>query len=221
MAVFKRNLTSILLEKALRDTVRTYSSEMQILELGCGDGNITRTIAAEFRKNKYFASDVSFEAVAQALALCEDGLNDLIEFKQSNGLDAWASKTFDVILCDISAINQSIAELSDWYVGVQCNTSEDGLGAVRPIILNAKNYLNPGGIFILPTISLSNTTELEKLLNNSFSIVSLVESKDWPMPKDLTSLIISNSVQGKGTFWNTTNKFGMEIATTGVLLCKI
>ena len=221
MLVFQRNLTSILLEKALRDHLRKCPNGTQILEIGCGDGNITRAIASEFMGNKYFASDISKAAVEAAKNLCSHEVGQIIEFRISDGLDAWVDKKVDVVLCDISAINQRIAELSDWYIGVDCNTGDDGLGAIRPIIQNVKNHLGSGGVFILPTISLSNTDELERVLTQNFRSVTMVENKDWPMPKNLSKEIQNNNIPDKGINWNTKNKFGIEIASTGVLLCRV
>lgn len=221
MSVFQRNLTSILLEKAIKDYLRTVDHSIDMLEIGCGDGNITREISLEFTHNCYYASDISEEAIERAKALCDKNISSNISFKVSQGFNGWAQNKFDVILCDVSAINQRIAELSDWYVGVKCDTGDDGLGAIRPIIQNANTHLNSGGVFILPTISLSNTLELEKLLKKYFRSVAMVQSKDWPMPEDLSLAIINQNVPNKGVDWNTKNKFGIEIANTGVLLCKI
>lgn len=221
MSVFKRNLTSILLEKALKDHIKSFTESINVLEIGCGDGNITRAVASEYSNNNYFASDISQEAIEKSKSLCDGKVATNIDFQVSEGFEAWKSKKFDVILCDISAINQTIAELSDWYIGVKCSTGEDGLSAIRPIIQNAKIYLNTGGVFILPTISLSNTTELEKLLKQNFKSISIVQSQDWPMPKDLSAKIEEQNLLGKNINWSTKNKFGLEIANTGVILCKI
>jgi len=222
MSVFQRNLTSILLEKALRDHLKKYPKlDLSVLEVGCGDGNITRAVANDFKGNKYFASDISKEAIETAKSQCSFEIRQVIDFKVSEGLSAWKDKKFDVILCDISAINQKIADLSDWYIGVKCNTGEDGLESIKPIILNAKDYLQSGGVFILPTISLSNTVELGNLLSARFSSIKLVESKDWPMPINLSKAIIHHDIPDKGINWSTKNKFGIEIANTGVLLCRI
>jgi len=221
MSVFQRNLTSILLEKAIKEYLITVGHSIDILEIGCGDGNITREVALEYTHNRYYASDVSRDAIERAKALCDKKISSNIEFKVSQGFNEWAHNKFDVILCDVSAINQKIAELSDWYIGVKCDTGDDGLGAIRPIIQNANNYLKSGGVFILPTISLSNTVELEKLLKKYFESVSLVQNKDWPMPKELSLAIKNQNVPNKGIDWHTKNKFGIEIANTGVLLCRI
>ena len=221
MSVFKRNLTSILLEKALKDHVKYLTNSIDVLEIGCGDGNITRAVASEYSKNKYFASDISPEAIEKAKSLCDEKIVSNISFQVSDGFENWKGKKFGVILCDISAINQTIAELSDWYIGVRCATGEDGLGTIRPIIQNATSHLNADGTFILPTISLSNTAELEKVLKQSFKSISIVQSQDWPMPKDLSAKIQQQKLPGKDINWSTKNKFGLEIANTGVILCKI
>jgi hypothetical protein len=49
----------------------------------------------------------------------------------------------------------------------------------------------------------------------------MVENKDWPMPKNLSKAIEINNIPDKGINWNTKNKFGIEIASTGVLLCRV
>lgn len=221
MSVFERNLTSILLEKSLRNHIEAINSPINILEIGCGDGNITRAVASEYVDNLYHASDISAEAIERAKNICDTNIASIVDFKVSKGFDAWIGKKFDVILCDISAINQKIAELSDWYIGVQCSTGDDGLNAIRPIIQNARDYLNFDGALILPTISLSNTMRLEELLKANFRSISMVQSKDWPMPVSLSEAIKKHGVPNKGIDWQTKNKFGLEIANTGVLLCKI
>jgi methylase of polypeptide subunit release factors len=221
MSVFERNLTSVLLENSLRNHIKRMPHPINILEIGCGDGNITRTIASEYINNKYYASDISSEAIEKAKSICNKKIDSIIEFKVSHGFDAWTGIKFDVILCDISAINQKIAELSDWYKGVECSTGDDGLDAIRPIVQNARNYLNSDGILILPTISLSNTAKLDELLKENFRSISIVQSKDWPMPVSLSAAIRKEKIPNKGINWNTKNKFGLEIANTGVLSCKI
>ena len=221
MSVFQRNLTSILLEKALRNHLEMRPGAIHILEIGCGDGNISRAIASDFMGNKYFASDISKAAVEKARNLCSFEVSKIIEFRISDGLDAWTDKKFDIILCDISAINQTIAELSDWYIGVDCKTGNDGLGSIRPVIKKVKDYLKPNGVFILPRISLSNTLEMENLLKSSFCSVTIVEEKDWPLPKNLSKAIEFHGVPDEGINWSTKSKFGIEIASTGVLLCRV
>ena len=221
MATFQRNLTSILLEKSLSGYLKHHANSLNILEIGCGDGNITRAIAAEYKNHKYFASDISSEAISKANDLCNDYLKSYVQFKVSNGFGAWKNQKFDVILCDISAINQQIAEISEWYIGVKCETGMDGLKVIRPVIKDVKEFLNPNGVFILPTISLSDTGALNEILSASFNSITLVENKDWPMPKELAKKIAENNIPGKGITWHTKSKFGIEIANTGVFLCKI
>jgi methylase of polypeptide subunit release factors len=221
MTVFKRNLTSELLEKVARKNLEAIRLPLTFLEIGCGDGNISRSIALDFPEHKYFASDISYEAIEIARKLGMQDKSCEIEFKVSDGFQAWNNKKFDLILCDISAINQSIAELSEWYVGVECNSGENGLEAIRPIISSVSNFLNPNGIFILPKISLSNSLELEVLLSQRFSSILKSERKEWPMPKNLSRLIAEKKVPNKGIDWQTSLKFGLEIAYTEILLCRI
>jgi release factor glutamine methyltransferase len=219
MSIFVRNLTSSLLENATRSIIHP-ESKISVLELGCGDGNISRSLAIDFAKSRFWGSDISFEPISLGKALAERAGLKNIEFRTSDGLAAWVGHEFDVIVCDISAINQTIAELSDWYNGVKCETGNDGLKSIRPIIESVKNFLRPEGSFLLPSISLSNTAELERLLKSNFRSVALVASQDWPLPKTLSKGVLLSSVPNYGVDWHVKSKFGIDIANTGVFLCQ-
>ncbi len=214
-------MTSILLAKVARNQLEKNEGVYKVLEIGCGNGNIIRSIALEFRKNNYYASDISEESILEARQLNKEHPDLEINFEVCSGLEKWKNMKFDLIICDISAINEEIANLSDWYIGVKCETGDDGLKLIKPIIENIKNYLNTRGYFILPTISLSNTRELEKILRQSFRSAILVESKDWPMPKDLVDKIRIAGIPGRDINWKIRSKFGIEIANTGVYQCQI
>ena len=220
MGVFSRNLTSILLENALRKALDT-SQSMSVLEVGCGDANISRAVAVDFPRNRYFGSDISEESIHLAQALSVNSAISNMVFKTGPGLEPWFGYKFDLIVCDVSAINSKIATLSDWYEGVSCDSGADGLGAIRPIVSAARNYLLPSGRFLIPSISLSNTDALAEMLNSTFSSVVLVESQDWPMPQNMSKSILLNEVPNFGTDWHLKTKFGIDIANTGIFLCVI
>ena len=53
MPIFKENLTSKLLQEASIKVVNHQNSISKILELGCGDGNISKYVLKNQKKNKY------------------------------------------------------------------------------------------------------------------------------------------------------------------------
>jgi methylase of polypeptide subunit release factors len=220
MGVFKRNLTSKLLEMVLKRTLSQTCGTKKILELGCGDGNISRALARQFPENQYFQSDVSEDAVSLAEISCPPELRENFHFRVSNGLEDWEGERFDVVLCDISAIKQEIAELSEWYEGVSCSTGSDGLAIISSVVLNVGSHLTNPGYFIIPSISLSNTEKLTGQLRDSFTTVELMASQEWPMPIDLVEKIQSAQIPGEGTDWSIHKKFGITLARTEVYRCN-
>ena len=149
MPIFKRNLTSEILEDAASIFIESGDNNLSILEIGCGDGNISRNLSEKYPDNNFYASDISDEAIASAKNL---DLKKMIDFRVSNGFDEWLDSKFDLVICDVSAISEVIADLSDWYDGVSCKTGKDGLGIVLPIIENVKKIMNKEGCFIMPVI---------------------------------------------------------------------
>ena len=66
MAIFKRNLTSEILEDAASIYIENGDNNLSILEIGCGDGNISRNLSKKYPDNNFHASDISDEAIASA-----------------------------------------------------------------------------------------------------------------------------------------------------------
>ncbi|MDG2450597.1 MAG: class I SAM-dependent methyltransferase [Saprospiraceae bacterium] len=215
MAVFKRNLTSKILEEQSAAIISSKKSLLSVLEVGCGDGNISFNLAKNFPKNSYSASDISAEAISQA-RLCE---TSSINFMVSSGIDIWLDQKFDLVICDISAISEQIAHLSDWYEGVSCKTGIDGLEIVMPIIQNVRNILNPGGIFIIPVISLCNVPLQKEVLNSVFSSIEYSKKINWPMPKDLLSRMEENAISLESNYLSVERKFDLVVASTYVATC--
>ena len=64
MSIFKENLTSKLLQEASIKIVNKQNSISKILELGCGDGNISKYVLKNQKiKNVLCASDISSKAI--------------------------------------------------------------------------------------------------------------------------------------------------------------
>ena len=217
MSIFKRNLTSKILEDQSSLVISNKISPIAILEVGCGNGNISLNLAKNFPSNKYYASDISAEAISQAKSISHDS----VEFKVGSGIDLWLNQKFDLVVCDMSAISEKIANLSDWYDGVSCLTGDDGLDVVKPIIKNVKHILSPGGVFIMPIISLCNVPLQKEALNSSFSLIDYSEKIKWPLPKDLLLNMENDSISFDSSYLYVEKKFGMFIASTYAAICSL
>jgi methylase of polypeptide subunit release factors len=217
MAVFKRNLTSSILEKETLKIISKKKSIISVLELGCGNGNISQNLASKHPKNNYSASDISKEAIDQAISSSKAE----IKFVTCNGIDAWIDQKFDLVICDISAISQKIANLSDWYDGVSCKTGVEGLDLVAPVIKNVGKILNQGGVFIIPVISLCNVTLQKELLKENFSSVEYSKKVNWPMPKELLLDMHNHSINLDSSFLDLERKFDLVLASTCAAVCYL
>ena len=217
MAIFKRNLTSKILEEQSSIIISKKKTSISILEVGCGDGNISLNLAKNFPNNNYSASDISDEAISQAKSLN----NTSVYFSVGSGIDCWLDQKFDLVICDISAISEEIANLSDWYNGISCNTGQDGLDVVKPVIQNVKNILNPGGIFLMPIISLCNVILQKEMLKIAFSSVKYSKKVDWPLPKNLLVSMDKKGIDLNSNHLNIDRKFDIIIASTYTAICYL
>ena len=161
MTIFKENLTSQLIKETAIKVINQKKTTLKILELGCGDGNISKYLLIKQNKeNIYFASDISAEAIKMA----KKNLSKGITFKAGNLFKPWRDEKFDIIISDVSSINDKIAQLSPWYKNFVCSSGKDGLKNIKNIIKEISYYSKKNSIFILPVISLCNTQSLYNLL---------------------------------------------------------
>jgi len=216
MGVFERNLTSTLIDSAIFDL--KLMPESSCLDLGCGDGNILRSVAQKKALIKISGSDSSEESVIKARQLAATaGINS--DYRIGHLLDPWAGSKFDLVSCDVAAISETIAKKSDWYAGVSCNTGEDGLSLVNKVLDQILEYLNSGGIFIMPMLTLANTGLLYTRVKQIFSNVECVSSKIWPMPEELINKIKNDNLPLICENWEIKSQFGIFTAKTSILKC--
>ena len=218
MSVFKENLTSKLLQEHSIKIINKKKNILKILELGCGDGNISKfLIKHQKKKNLFFASDISRKAVSLAKKNCGTKIN----FKCGDFFDPWKKEKFNIIISDISSINDQVANLSPWYRNIVCNSGTDGLKNIRKIIKNIEKYLEKNSFFIIPVISLSNTNQLNILLKKKFKKVLLTKKVSWPLPSFFSKNIEKFEILKKKKHIEFEEKFGMCIAYTRVAICKL
>ena len=218
MKIFKENLTSKILQETSSKLVNKYNKEVDILELGCGNGNISKFIIRnKKKKNNFYLIDISDYAIQTAI---QNIKYDKCNFKVGKWLEPWKNQRFDLIISDVSSINDFVAKKSPWYKGVVCNSGSDGLKNIKIILSNIENYLKKNGKFILPIISLSDEKKLLQLLEKKFSKITYSEKKTWPIPnfflKDRTKYIKLKK-QSKINFYE---KFGIFVAYTYSATCS-
>jgi len=221
MGIFERNLTSKLLEKVAIAEIKglAISEGGKCLEIGCGDFNISGNLQGYCPTWEFCGSDISDEAIL--LAQTKHGLGKS-RLKVGSLFEPWEGEQFDVCISDVASISQVVAELSDWYKGVPCESGDDGLLLFRALIPQVKNFLRNKGLFILPYLSLSDFETQRQLLESEFETVEKKEYQDWPMPANLVSKLDSwiSENPNRKYHWTLKEKFGMTLAFTGVYVCK-
>ncbi len=218
--VFKENLTSKCLQKESLKILNKLKKK-KILEIGCGDGNISNFLIKNQNKNShsFYLSDISKKAVDSAKKKIK---NKKVTFKVGGWLDPWLNQKykFDIIISDVSSINDTVANLSPWYKGVVCDSGENGLQNIINIIDKLDYISKKGSIFILPFISLCNTQKLDNLLTKKFK-VKYSEKIIWPLPPFFEkNLKLMNKLKNKNNIFFTKN-FNFYTAYTRVAICKI
>jgi len=217
MAVFKRNLTSEIIEKAASKIILSFDEAGECLELGCGDFNISRNLKKIFPKWSFSGSDISHEAISKAKKLNSSGEFDL---RVGPLLEPWSGRKFKLIISDIASISSVVAGFSNWYDGVPCSTDEDGLGLIRKVILNVSDYLTSDGVFLIPYISLSDYEHEKNLLEEKFLNVVYVEETNWPIDSVIAEQLNDWEKENGRRFWNIGNMLGMYFAFTGVAIAS-
>ena len=218
MSVFKENLTSKILQKeSLLVLNKDFKNKIDILEIGCGNGNISKfLIKNQLKNNFYYLSDISNDAIKSAKKNIK--YKNII-YKVGTLFDPWEKK-FDLILSDVSSINDFIAKESDWYSGVTCDTGEDGLKNIKNILNNVNQYMNPKGTFILPIISLCNERKLIKMLRSKFTKIKFSKKINWPIPSFFKKNLKIYLKLRKRNKINFVTQFSLNIAYTYTATCK-
>ncbi len=217
MNVFQENLTSKILQQRSSLLASKFKREIDILEIGCGDGNISNFIIKNRNKNhNFYLSDISNYAIKTAKKKI---LYKKCKFKTGKWLNPWSNQKFDIIISDISSINDFIAKKSNWYKGVICNSGSDGLRNIEKILSNINKNLKRNGKFILPIISLSNEKKLIKLLEKKFSKVTYSKKVFWPIPKFFEKNKARYLKLKKESKINFEEKFGIFLAHTYCATC--
>lgn len=150
--------TECLVERALGllpEVGAEHSSD--VLELGTGSGIISVALAHERPHCRYWATDLSFQAVALARENARRNLpGEAIHFWVGNWFDGLedSAQRFDMVVSNPPYIRSAeldglAPEISDFEPRLALDGGPDGLTSIAILIHNAPRFLRPGGMLLL------------------------------------------------------------------------
>lgn len=167
--------TEILIEKILKLGI----GFKRILDIGCGSGIISLTLALEIPNSTVLGVDIS----SKALYVSNKNKDDLkvknCRFKYSNLFESIEGESFDLIVSNPPYINAKDMEELDNKVKKEPELAlfggEDGLYFYREIIKKSHNYLNENG-YIAFEIGYNQGQSVKDMLSfNGYKDITLIK----------------------------------------------
>jgi hypothetical protein len=104
-------------------------------------------------------------------------------------LDCWGKLDVDgadLIINDVSAVAEPIAEMFGYFDESVCGSGGDGLENLEGFFSELREF-NFCGDIVLPFLSLSSANRFKELIFDEGWVASLLMSKDWPLDQDIVS----------------------------------
>ena len=171
--------TEILVEQAisiLPQAKNEPGSDTTLLDLGTGSGAIAVSLAHELQHIDIWASDVSGEALKMAgVNALKHGVDARIRFIEGDLFTPLKdiSQPFDVIVSNPPYIpseeyNELPAEVGQYEPKCALDGGKGGLSFIEKIILEAKDYLKPGGWLLMEMAPFQTARAMDMVEQSGF-----------------------------------------------------
>jgi len=200
----------------IESSLKNIDSSGKLLDLGCGCGIVGILIGKLLDKNlEIYASDIS-DTVEEIVKINANKYNINLTVKKSNIFEKWKDMKFDYIINDISGVSSLVSTFSPWFNNISCESGERGDILVNQVIEESSDYLSNKGKLFFPIISLSDKTSILSKAEKFFSNVVLLDSQDWPMPKEMNEHSQKLIDLKNSEIISFKEKFGILIGTTEI-----
>jgi precorrin-6B methylase 2 len=176
--VFKPTQTSrILATEALKYALPA----SKILDLGCGSGVVGLELAHHLEGNgRFFFSDLSQGATdVTTKNLAKLGFAG--EVRQGSIFEPWIGENFDLIVSDVSGVIPDIGQLLGWFKDIPNDSGPGGNVLLDAVIGQAKGFLAPHGVLLVPLISLSDEEASLERMRAEFGGISKLSETALPL----------------------------------------
>jgi release factor glutamine methyltransferase len=165
--------TEFLVEEALNYIPEQGKEPVRIIDMGTGSGAVIVSLAKNRPGHHYFASDISYAA----LAIAKDNARTL----EAGGIGFYAGKwfeplnasdkPFDMIVSNppyipTAEIDNLEPEIRRYEPLSALDGGDDGMNALRELIRSAPAYMKPGGVMLLE-IGHDQRLKVQKEMNKS------------------------------------------------------
>jgi len=185
-SLIPRPETECLVEAVLSLLPKDLPAAARILELGTGSGAIIIALASERPGNIFFASDYSLDAIILAREnAVQNAPGASIHFFSGNWLAPLKNNQlkFDIIISNPPYIKSAIIpglepEIWKYEPAMALNGGENGLFALKQILVSAYNYLKEEGILLLET-GHDQKDDLKGIIEKCNAYKDIVFTKDY------------------------------------------
>ena len=218
--VFMPTKTSeILIKSVLADK---YYSGSDLLDLGCGSGIVGITLSKSLKLDTLYASDLKQETIDNTRLNCQKYSVKSV-LKYGNLLDPWKNFVFSNIVCDVSGVAESFADVSEWFGDfAPCFAGHDGTLLALEIIKKAPLHLKPNGSFYMAVLTLSNYKKIFEAIENQFGSFDIIGEEEYYLPKQFSEQYsdLISTLNSNGSIF-TEFKFGFHTWKTYIIKASI
>lgn len=162
----------------------------EVLDLGCGVGPIG-ILAAKQGASRVDSTDIVPQAIAYAREnVVTNKVDHLVTVHHGDLFQPIGDRKYDVIINDVSGLQDLVSRISPWYPETVPTGGEDGTDVVIRMMEESRSHLKPNGTLYFATSSLSNAPKIvDKAKAVYGDIVEKLKTTNIPFCEELNAAV--------------------------------